>query len=41
MSTDAEIMKAASMSLDLILNTVSAEHQVAAGHFDDGDEADE
>ena len=27
-STNAESMKAASMSLDLILNTVSAEHQV-------------
>jgi len=28
-STNAESMKAASMSLDLILNTVSAEHQVS------------
>jgi len=28
-STDSESMKAASMSLDLILNTVSAEHQVS------------
>merc|ERR1719436_255475 len=28
-STDGESMKAASMSLDLILNTVSAEHQVS------------
>ena len=39
-STNPESMKSASMSLDLILNTVSANHQVRipSPHDDDGDE---